>query len=74
MLETSYTLNLGQLFKIALDLKKILMVEIEIFFIDINTIVVAIDNHMAIIQIQIAKNIIDNVLLDGGSSVNIILK
>lgn len=50
------------------------MVEIEIFFIDINTIVVAIDNHMAIIQIQIAKNIIDNVLLDGGSSVNIILK
>jgi hypothetical protein len=74
MLETSYTLNLGQLFKIALDLKKKLMVEIEIFFIDINTIVVAINNHMEIIQIQIAKNIIDNVLLDGGSSVNIILK
>jgi hypothetical protein len=51
MLETSYTSNLGQLFKIALDLKKILMAEIEIFFIDINTIVVVIDNHMAIIQI-----------------------
>jgi len=74
MLETSYTLNLGQLFKIAFDIQKILMAKTEIFFIDINTIVVAIDNHMAIIQIQIAKNIIDNVLLDGGSSVNIILK
>jgi len=51
MLETSYTSNLGQLFKITLDLKKKLMAEIEIFFIDINTIVVVIDNHMAIIQI-----------------------
>lgn len=74
MLETSYTLNLGQLFKIAFDIQKILMAKTEIFFIDINTIVVAIDNRMPIIQIQIAKNTIDNVLLVGGSNVNIILK
>jgi len=51
MLETSYTLNLGQLFKIAFDIQKILMAKTEIFFIDINTIVVAIDNRMPIIQI-----------------------
>jgi hypothetical protein len=51
VLETNYTLNLGQLFKIALDLKKILMAKTKILFIDINTIVVAIDNCMAIIQI-----------------------
>ncbi len=48
------------------------MAKIEFFY--INTIIVVIDNHMVIIQIQIAKNTIDNVLLDGGSSVNIILK
>ncbi len=50
------------------------MAKIEIFFIDINIIVVVINNHMVIIQIQIAKNTIDNVLLDGGSSVHIMLK
>jgi hypothetical protein len=29
---------------------------------------------MAIIQIQVGKNIIENVLIDGGASVNIITK
>ncbi len=41
---------------------------------DINTIVVAIDDHMVVIQVQIDKNIIDDVFLDGGSRLNIITK
>jgi len=34
----------------------------------------AIDNHMIVIQVQIGKNTIEDVLLDGGSGVNIITK
>ncbi len=41
---------------------------------EVGTIVVAIDNHMAVIQVQIGKNTIDDVLLDGGFGVNIITK
>jgi len=41
---------------------------------DISTIVVAIDNHMVVIQVHIDKNIIDDVFLDGGSKLNIITK
>jgi hypothetical protein len=39
---------------------------------DIATIKV--DNQMAIIQVQIGKNIVEDVLIDGGASVNIITK
>jgi len=41
---------------------------------EVGTTTIAIDNHMAIIQIQIGKNIIKDVLLNGGSGVNIITK
>ncbi len=40
--------------------------------IDIATIEV--NNQMAIIQVQVGKNIIEDVMLDGGASVNIITK
>jgi hypothetical protein len=40
----------------------------------ISIITIAIDNHMAIIQVQVGKNKIDDVLLDGGSGVNIIIE
>jgi hypothetical protein len=40
----------------------------------VRTTIVAINNHMAIIQVQIRKNTIEDVLLDGGSRVNIIIK
>ncbi len=33
---------------------------------------VAIDPHMAVIPIHVGKNLVEDVLLDGGSSVNII--
>jgi hypothetical protein len=40
----------------------------------VGTSVVVMDNYMAIIQIQIRKNTIEDVLLDGGFGVNIITK
>ncbi len=40
--------------------------------VDIATIEV--DNQMAIIQVQVVKNIVEDVLLNGGTSVNIIRK
>jgi hypothetical protein len=39
---------------------------------EVGTITIAINNHMAIIQIQIGKNTIKNVLLDGCSGIYII--
>ncbi len=41
---------------------------------EINTIVIVIDNQMAIIQVQIKKNIIEDVLLAKGTNVSIITK
>ncbi len=38
----------------------------------VRTIAIAINNHMAIIQVQIGKNTIEDVLLDGGLRINII--
>jgi hypothetical protein len=91
MLETSYTLSLGQLLKITLELKKYLWQklkpkktqnlsrtttnkQINSLVPKVGTIIVSIDNRMVVIQVQIGKNTIDEVLLDGGSRVNIITK
>jgi hypothetical protein len=41
-------------------------------FLKVGTTTVAIDNHMVVIQVQIGKNTIEDVLLDGGSRVNIV--
>jgi hypothetical protein len=41
---------------------------------EINTITIKVNNQMAIIQLQVGKNTIEDVLLDGGTSVNIITK
>jgi hypothetical protein len=41
---------------------------------EVGTIVVAINNHMVIIQVHIGKNIVEDVLLDGGFGINIITK
>jgi hypothetical protein len=38
------------------------------------TTCVAVNNHIAIIQVQIGKNTIEDVLLDGGSKINIIIE
>jgi hypothetical protein len=41
---------------------------------DINTTKVTIDNHMDMIQVQIGRNTIDDVFMDGGFAVNIIIE
>jgi hypothetical protein len=91
MLETSYTLNLGQFFFKALELKRYLWQKLKLekiqnvskvttdkqvgsLVLEVGIAVVAIDNHMAVIQVQIRKNIIEDVLLDGDSGINIITK
>ncbi len=40
----------------------------------VGTTTITIDNHMAIIQVHIRKNTIEDVLLDGGYGVHIITK
>ncbi len=41
---------------------------------EVGTIVVVVNNHLEIIQMQIRKNTIEDVLLDGGSGITIITK
>jgi hypothetical protein len=89
MLETSYTLNLGQFINITPNLKKYLwqklkankpyinirpMNEKTTSYVvpNINITTIVIYNHMDVVQVQIGINMIDDVLLDGGSRVNII--
>jgi len=38
----------------------------------VGTTIIAIDNHVIVIQVQIEKNTIEDVLLDGGSRIHII--
>jgi hypothetical protein len=38
----------------------------------VGTTIIAIDNHIVVIQVQIEMNIIEDVLLDGGSRIHII--
>jgi hypothetical protein len=90
MLETTYTLRLGQLLKTTLDLKKymwlklkpkklnittkvILDLSVAIMIethSEVDTIVIEVDNQIAIIPVQVGKNTIEDVLLIGGTSVN----
>jgi undecaprenyl pyrophosphate phosphatase UppP len=89
MLKINYTLNLGQLLKIALELKRYFWQKLKLkkiqnvskttihkqvnsLVLEVGTIIVAIGNHIAVIQVQIGKNTIEDVLLDGGFGVNII--
>jgi hypothetical protein len=72
---------LGQLFKIASNLKQYVAAKLDHGKKTItpsrpNPIIalVAIDHHMAMIHVQVGKNMVKNVLLDGRSSVNIMTK
>jgi hypothetical protein len=40
----------------------------------VNIVTIEVDNQMVVIQVQVGKNTIEDVLLDGGASVNIIIK
>jgi hypothetical protein len=91
MLETCYTLNLGQLLKIVLELKRYFWHKLKLekiqnvnktttnkqvgsLVLEVGTTNATIDNHVAIIQVEIGKNTIEDVLLDEGSGINIITK
>jgi hypothetical protein len=41
---------------------------------ELNIVVIEVDNQMVVIQVQVGKNIFEDVLLDGGANVNIITK
>jgi len=41
---------------------------------NVGIVVIAINNHMAVIQVQIGKNTIEDVLLNGGFRVNIMIE
>jgi hypothetical protein len=41
---------------------------------EVGKIVVPIENHMVVLQVQIKKNTIEDVLLDGGFGINTITK
>ncbi len=48
--------------------------QVNFSVLEVRIATIAIDNHMAIIQVQIENNTIKDVLLDGGFGVNIITK
>jgi hypothetical protein len=41
---------------------------------EIDTAAIEVNNQMAIIQVQVGKNIVEDVMLDGGAYVNIIIE
>jgi hypothetical protein len=52
-------------------LKPIVATMVETHF-GLDTTTIETDNQMAIIQVQVGKNIVEDVLIDGGANVNII--
>ncbi len=77
VLETKYVINLGQLLKIVLYIKQYIFKLVK--FLQLVQpkhahVQVAIDHQMVMIHVHVGKNFIDDVLIDGGSRVNIITK
>jgi hypothetical protein len=76
VLETKYTLNLGQLLWAIPDIKCYILnsVPSKPTIPKPTVTLTAIDLQMEIIQVQVGKNFIKDVLPDGGFGVNIITK
>jgi len=70
-LETKYTLKLGQLWQVIPNIKCYIINPIPSKFILLELIIalVAINHQMLVIHVQVGKNFIKDVLLDGGSRV-----
>ncbi len=60
-----YNMTIKQMSKLSITT----MVEIRY---ELDIIVLEVNNQMAIIQVQVGKNIVEDVLIDGGASVKII--
>jgi hypothetical protein len=79
-MDNKYTLIMGQLLQLALDLEAYFKAKIssppkeEVIKPTCISIfaAMAIDLHMVGIQVQVGKNIVDDILLDGSSCMNII--
>jgi hypothetical protein len=67
---------LGQLLQAILDIKCYIfnLIPSKPTLLERNVALIAIDHQMAIIQVQVRKNFIEDVLLDGGFGVNIIME
>ncbi len=76
VLETQYTLNLGKLLQMIPNIKCYIFRRVPSKPVLLEAIVasIAIDHHMVMIQVQVRKNFIEDVLLDGDSRVNIIME
>ncbi len=94
MLETTYTLSLGQLLKIAPNLKKymwqklkqkkpniitkVILEPIVAIVVDthskVDIVATKVDDQMSVIQMEVGKNIVEDVLINGGASVNNIIE
>jgi hypothetical protein len=94
MMETTYTLRLGQLLKITPDLKKYMWQKLKLekpnisskviskpsvatvveSRSEISNVAIESNNQMVVTQVQVGKNIIEDVLIVGGASVNIIIE
>ncbi len=79
-MENKCTLILGQFFNLTLDLMKYVFFKLSPIML-IKTLVsnptiilVIVDVQMVIIQVQIDKNIVEDVFLDSGFGVNIIIE
>ncbi len=74
VLETKYTLNLGKLLQMIPNIKCYIFnpVPSKPALLEAVVASVAIDHQMVMIQVQVRKKFVEDVLLDGGSRVNII--
>ncbi len=77
VLEIEYVINLGKFLKIVPDIKWSIFKSIKFIQLiqpKLAYAIVAIDHQMVVIQVQVGKNFIDDVLIDGGFRINIIIK
>jgi hypothetical protein len=70
LLESKHTFTLGQLFKIALNFKQYVTTKLSfrrkiITAIKLNSVIASmvINPHMVLIQVQVGKNIIEDILM-----------
>jgi hypothetical protein len=76
VLRTKYTLSLGQLLQAIPNIKRYIfnLVPSKPTLLEQIVASIAIDHQMVVIQVQIGKNFIEDVFLDGGFGVNIIME
>ncbi len=75
-MEATYTLNLGQLLQVILDIKHYIFNMVSSKPISLEPIIasIAIDHKMIVIHVQIGRNFIEDFLCDGGFGVNSIIE